>query len=78
MRQSEARRIHNRSQKGVIKARIKKVLAAVEAKDRVAAEKEFRTVTKLLDRAGDRNLVHPNYAARKKSALAIRINSIGK
>ena len=76
VRQNQTLRLHNRSEKGVIKAQIKKVLTAVESKDRAAAEKEFRTVTKLLDRAGTKHLVHKNTTARKKSELAKKVNAL--
>jgi len=77
VRQSQKKQQQNRSQKGVLKSQIKKVLAAVEAKDRATAEKEFSAATKLLDRAGCKHMVHSNVAARKKSALARKINTLG-
>ena len=77
MRQNEKRRLRNRSRMGVLRSQIRKVRAAIDAGDRDAAEKEFRIATKLLDRAGLKRLVHPNLAARKKSALAKKINAIG-
>ena len=76
MRQNDSRNLKNRADKGVIKAQVKKVMAAIDAKDKVAAEKEFQAATKLLDRAGDKHLVHKNLSARKKSALAKKINAI--
>ena len=77
MRQAEKKVQQNRSQKGVLKSQIKKVLAAVQAKDRTAADKELSIATKLLDRAGSKHLVHTNMAARKKSLLAKKVNSLG-
>jgi small subunit ribosomal protein S20 len=56
---------------------MKKVSAAVEAGDRATAEKEFQTASKLLDRAGMKRIIHPNAAARRKSSLAKKVNSIG-
>lgn len=76
MRQNVKRNLKNRAEKGVIKAQVKRVLAAIEAKDKAAAEKELQTATKLLDRAGDKHVVHKNFSARKKSALARKINAI--
>ena len=77
MRQDAKRRLKNRSRKGVLRSQIKKVTEAIEAGDREAADKEFKTATKLLDRAGLKRLIHPNLASRKKSALAKKINAIG-
>jgi len=76
VRQNQTKRLLNRTEKGSIKAQIKKVLAAVEAKDRAAAEKEFKLATRLLDRAGTKHLVHKNLASRRKSSLARKINSL--
>ncbi|HUS58598.1 MAG TPA: 30S ribosomal protein S20 [Planctomycetota bacterium] len=76
VRQTAKKQQQNRSQKGVLKSQVKKVLAAVQAKDRAAAEKEFQAATKLIDRAGTKQLIHANVAARKKSALAKKINAI--
>ena len=76
MRQNDRRNLKNRAEKGIVKAQVKKVLAAVDAKDKAAAEKEFQAATKLLDRAGDKHVVHKNFSARKKSALAKKINAI--
>ena len=77
MRQSEERRLQNRSRMGVLRSQTRKVLAAVEAGDREAADREFRLESKLLDRAAVKRTVHPNLAARRKSALARKVNSIG-
>ena len=76
LRQDERKRLHNRSIKGVLKSQMKKVVAAVEEKDREKAEAEFRVATKLLDRAGLKRVLHPNTASRRKSALAKKINTI--
>jgi len=76
MRQNVKRNLKNRAEKGVIKAQVKRVLAAIEAKDKAAAEKEFQAATKLLDRAGDKHVIHKNLGARRKSALARKINAV--
>ena len=77
VRQNETRRLRNRSQKGVLKAQIKKVIAAVDAKDKTEAQKELKVATKLLDRASTKSILHKNLAAHKKSALAVKVNSLG-
>ena len=59
----------NRSIKSAVKTQIKKVRAAVDAEDISKAEEEFKLAAKRLDRAGARNIIHKNAAARTKSRL---------
>lgn len=69
-RQSLERRAVNRSTKSAMKTQIKKVREAVAAGDLAKAETEFRLATKKLDRAGAKNVIHKNVAARTKSRLS--------
>jgi small subunit ribosomal protein S20 len=69
LRQNVLRRQRNRSVKSVIRTQIRKVREAVADGDLDAAAEEFRRAAKQLDRAGARNVVHPNKAARHKSRL---------
>ncbi len=69
LRQNETRRGRNRAMKTTIRTQIKKVRQAVESGDVEKAEEEFREAAKKLDRAGARNVIHPNAAARTKSRL---------
>jgi len=48
---------------------LRKVREAVAAGDTEKAETEYRDAAKKLDRAGARNIIHPNKAARTKSRL---------
>jgi len=69
LRQNVARRLRNRSVKSALRTQLRKVHEAVAAGDAEKAENEFRLVVKQLDRAGQRNVIHPNKAARTKSRL---------
>ncbi len=69
-RQSLERRAVNRATKSSVKTQIKKVREAVAAGDLEKAETEFRNATKKLDRAGAKNVIHKNAAARTKSRLS--------
>lgn len=77
IRQGERRKERNRSKKAAIRTYSKKVLAAIEAGDKAAAETELRTATKELDKAAKARVMHPNTVARQKSALAKKVGSIG-
>jgi len=74
IRQAEKRRLHNRAQRSRLKTAIKKVLAASDAEQAVAA---YRETAAMLDRYATRRLIHPNKAARKKSQLAKKVLALG-
>jgi small subunit ribosomal protein S20 len=64
------------SQKSALKTSIKKVLAAVDAKDKDAALQAFAECTSKLDKSVSKGFHHKNYANRQKARLAKAINSI--
>jgi len=70
LRQSASRREHNKSVKREIKKQTRKVLEALQANQPDQAKSEFAKVSRKLDRAGAKNILHPNTAARRKSRLA--------
>lgn len=75
-RQSERRRISNKSVRSRIRTSTKNVLAAVESQDQNAANAALREFSKLIDTAAGKGVYHPNTAARKKSRLARRVNGL--
>jgi small subunit ribosomal protein S20 len=72
LRQTEVRREHRLSMRRALRTQIRKVREAVKVGDAAAADAEFRLVTKKLDHAGSRNIIHQNAAARMKSRLSAR------
>ena len=76
LRQEAVRTARNRSAKRAVRTQIKKVLQAVKAGSVEQAEIEFIAVQKKLDRAGSKNLIHPNAAARLKSRLTAKIKAM--
>ncbi len=75
LRQNIVRRARNRASKQALRTQCRKIREAVKEGDLDRAEAEFRTAAKKLDRAGARNIIHRNAAARTKSRLssAIRV-----
>ncbi len=69
LRQDEKRRLINKAIKTAVRGQIRKVREAVKAGDPEKADEEFRLAAKRLDRAGARNIIHRNAAARTKSRL---------
>jgi len=74
-RQSEKRRLVNRSRKSTIRTFTKKAVAAAEAGDHDAAAKYQKVVQGLVDRASKGSTLHKNTAARRKARLAKRLNA---
>ena len=70
LRQNQARRLRNRSQRSALRTVIKKCRQAAEAGDAGAADAAFRLAVKSLDQAAAKRLIHPNAAARTKSRLS--------
>lgn len=59
-----------------VRTQCRKVREAVDAGDPQRAEAELRLAAKRLDRAGAKNIIHPNAAARIKSRLSAKIKAI--
>ena len=67
MRQTKARTARNKAQRSQLRTAVKKVRAAATGTD---AQTAYAEAIVLLDRAGRKNIVHRNTAARQKSRLA--------
>ncbi|MHC4178133.1 MAG: 30S ribosomal protein S20 [Planctomycetota bacterium] len=76
LRQNIANRLRNRSIKGAVRTQCRKVREAIQAGDAELAESEFQLAAKGLDRAGARNIIHRNAAARTKSRLSAKIKAL--
>lgn len=66
----------NRMVKSALKTTIKKFENAVNTKNAEEANALFVNVTKALDMAAQKGVVHKNMAARKKSRLAAKLNAM--
>ena len=76
LRQNIARRAQNRTVRSAVRTQCRKVREAVSEGDAERAEAEFRLAAKKLDRAGARNIIHPNAAARLKSRMSAKIKAL--
>lgn len=75
-RQSEKRRIRNKSVKNEIKTLTKTLREKVGAKDLEGAKAVLRKVTSRLDKATKNHVFHRNSAARRKSAVATLVQRL--
>ncbi|MEY4190597.1 MAG: hypothetical protein RIR17_1333 [Planctomycetota bacterium] len=73
MRKSEKRRLQNRAKLREIKLQVKN-LQSLENASKEELQKEYNLAAKKLDKAGAKNVIHPNKAARIKRQLAKLLN----
>lgn len=66
----------NKAIRSGVKTAIKKVEAAVAAKDKAAAGEALLNATSVIDKAASKGVYHKNNAARKVSRLAKAVNGI--
>lgn len=70
---SEANAERNKAYRSALKTAIKKADAAIAENSADAAE-TVKVAVKKIDQAANKGLLHKNNAARKKSALAAKLN----
>lgn len=75
-KQNVKRRTINRARKSQVKTQIKHFEAAVSQGDVEAAGEQLRLVTQKLDKTATKSTMHKRTAARKKSRLAKKLNSL--
>lgn len=75
-RQAEKHRLRNAGQRSHVRTTIKKVLAAIEAGDKSAAEAAYKAAVPAIDRSVSKGLMHRNKAARHKSRLNKHVRSL--
>jgi small subunit ribosomal protein S20 len=75
-RQSVVARARNAGQRSMIRTTIKKVVKALDAKDKAAATVAYAEMVPVLDRYANRGMIHKNKAARHKSRLTARLAAL--
>ena len=70
MRQAKVSTARNRTQRSQLRTAVKKVRSTTGTE----ADAAFHEAQTLIDRAGRKNLIHRNTAARQKSRLAKALN----
>jgi len=76
-RQAIKNREQNTAQRSMVRTTIKKVVKALEAKNKDAAVAAYTEMLPVIDRYADRGLIHKNKAARHKSRLTAQIKALG-
>lgn len=75
-RQAEAHRDHNTALRSMMRTHVKKVIKAVDDKDKAAAQAAYREAVSVIDRVANKGIVHKNNAARQKSRLNNRVRAL--
>jgi small subunit ribosomal protein S20 len=73
---NEKRRALNASQKSALRTSVKSFESAVAESDVELAKSALIAASKKLDKAVTKGLIHKNAAARKKSRLAKKLNTL--
>ena len=73
---NETKAARNKAIKSRVKTSVKKVEAAVAAKDKEAAAVALKDAISTIDKAATKGVYHKNNAARKVSRLSKAVNSI--
>ena len=74
--QAKKEAMHNKAVKSNLKTMVKKANVAMAASAPESAE-AVKLAIKKIDQACAKGILHKNTAARKKSALAVKLNAIG-
>jgi len=76
IRQNVTRRALNRSRRGSLKSTLRRCNDLLLHGSTADTERSVRDAIKLLDREASRGLIHRNAAARRKSRLAQRLQTM--
>jgi small subunit ribosomal protein S20 len=76
VRQNAKRNRINRARKSQVKTQIKRFERALAGGDVKGASEQYRLIVKKLDEVAGTSTMHKNTAARKKSRLAKKLNSL--
>ena len=75
-RQNEKRRIRNRKVKSSMRTAVKRLRAAIDARDAEGANQHLPVAVRLVQRAASKGVIHANTASSKVSRLAKRIKAM--
>ena len=74
--QAEQHRQRNTHQRSLMRTHLKHATAAIQTKDKTAAETAFNAVVPVLDRMVNKGFIHKNKAARHKSRLSAHLKAL--
>jgi small subunit ribosomal protein S20 len=75
-RQAVKQNAHNSSLRSELRTAVKKVIKAIEAGDKGAAQAVYKDSVSAVDSIADKKIIHKNKAARHKSRLSAAIKAM--
>ena len=75
-RQNVVRRAHNMALRSRLRSALRKVLTAVHAGDKAAAQQVYKAAVPEIDRLVSKGILHKNRAARYKSRLNAKVKGM--
>ena len=72
----ETKTMRNKAIRSKVKTMIKKVDAAIESKDKAAAEAALKVAISEINKAASKGIYHKNNAARKVSRLTLAVHRL--
>ena len=75
-RQMTNLRLQNASQRSFLRTHIKKVVNAIAANDKEAAEAAYKAAVPVIDSMVNKGIIHKNKAARHKSRLNSHLRAL--
>jgi small subunit ribosomal protein S20 len=76
IRTNEVAHERNKSVRSALRTAIRRFREAADAGDREQALAALKVASRKLDKAASSGVIHPNQAANKKSAMAVRANGL--
>ena len=76
LRGDSKKELQNKKIKSEIKTAIKKFNSFIDNNDKAGATSYHAEIVKILDQAASKGVYHKNTIARKKSALALKLNKL--
>jgi len=75
-RVAERRRVRNRTYRSASRTMVRRAEELIRAAEKEAASGAVLNAQAMLDRAASKGVIHPNNAARRKSRLMAKYNSM--
>ena len=73
---SKAENARNKAAKSLLKTNIKKFESAAQSGDKTVAESAAKVAVAIIDKSVGKGILHKNTAARKKSSIAQKLNTL--
>ena len=75
-RQAEVHRERNVAQRSMLRTSIKKIIHAIQEKNKALAQAAYQAAQPIIDRMATKGIIHKNKAARIKSRLSGHIKGL--